>query len=68
MDYEYEFLCQPDNAKRSIPVHPTFVNDAHLDLGLQNQQYDNRVHPLTIVNMSAKFDEDEHSDLVLSCS
>ena len=35
------------NAKRSIPVHPTFVNDAHRDLHLWPVTSKiNRVHPL----------------------
>ena len=42
-----------NNAKRSIPAHPTLFNDAHCDL-----------HPLTMVNMSAKFDEEAHNGSV----
>ena len=46
------------NAKRSIPAHPTLFNDAQCDLHLSPVTFKiNRVHPLTMVNMSAKFDE-----------
>ena len=47
-----------NNAKRSIPAHPTLFNDAHWDLHLWpvNSKI-NRVHPLTMVNMFVKFDE-----------
>ena len=54
-----------NNAKRSIPAHPTFVNDAHCGLHLWPVTSKiNRVHPLTMVNMSAKFDEEAHNGLV----
>ena len=47
-----------NNAKRSIPAHPTFVNDAHLDFQLwQVTSKSNGVHHLTMVIISAKFDE-----------
>ena len=48
------------------PAHPTFVNDAHRDL--DNSPLTSkikRVHPLTMVNMSVKFDEDVHSGLAI---
>ena len=53
-----------NNAKRGIPAHSTFVNDAHPDLHLWpvNSKI-KRVHPLDMVNMSAKFDEEEHNGL-----
>ena len=54
-----------NNAKRSIPAHPTFVNDSHHDLHLWPVTSKiNRVHPLPIVNMSAKFDEEAQNGLV----
>ena len=54
-----------NNAKRSIPAHPTFVNDAHRGLHLWPVTSKiNRDHPLTMVNMSAKFDEEAHNGLV----
>ena len=54
-----------NNAKRSIPAHPTFVNDTHLGLYLWPVTSKiNRVHPLTMVKMSAKFDEEAHNGLV----
>ena len=46
-------LHKYNNAKRSIPAHPTLFNDAHCDL-----------HPLTMVKMFAKFDEKVHNGLV----
>ena len=47
-----------NNAKRSIPAHPTLFNDAHCDLHLWPVTSKiNRVHPLAMVNMFAKFDE-----------
>ena len=50
---------------RSIPMHPTFVNDAHRDLRLWPVTSKiNRVHPLIMVNMSAKFDEEAHNEFV----
>ena len=54
-----------NNAKSSIPAHLTFVNDAHHDLHLWpvTSKID-RIHSLTIVNMSAKFDEEAHNGLV----
>ena len=54
-----------NNAKRSIPAQPTFVNDTHGDLDLWplNSKI-NRVHPLTMPNMSAKFDQEAHNSLV----
>ena len=44
-----------NNAKRSNPAHPTFVNDAHggLHLSLVTSKI-NWVHPLTMDNMPAK--------------
>ena len=54
-----------NNAKRSIPAHPPFVNDAHRGLHLWPVTYKiNRDHPLTMVNMSAKFDEEAHNGFV----
>ena len=58
-----------NNTKSSIPAHPTFVNDALVTFTFDLQN--NRVQPLTMVNMSAKFDEEAHNGLVsimLSCS
>ena len=54
-----------NNAKYSIPAHPTFVNGSHHDLRLWpvTSKID-RVHPLAMVNMSAKFDEEAHNVLV----
>ena len=58
-----------NNAKRSIPVHLTFVNDAHPDLQLWPvTSKTNRVYRLTMVNMSAKFDEEAHMVLSEMCS
>ena len=52
-------------SKRSIPGHPTFVNDVHHDLHLSYVTSKiKRIHPLIMVNMSAKFDEDAHNGLV----
>ena len=43
-----------NNAKRSIPTHPTFVNDAHCDLRLWPVTSEiNRVHP-TCTNKEKK--------------
>ena len=53
------------NAKRSIPAHPTFVNDTHHDLHLWTVT--SKLIGFTIVNMSAKFDKEIHNGLV-SCS
>ena len=47
-----------NNAKRSIPAHPTFVNDAHCDLHLWPVTSKiNWVHP----HMPAKFNEEARS-------
>ena len=52
-----------NNAKRSIPAHPTFVNDTHRDLHLWTvTSKSNRGYHM--VNMSAKFDEQAHNGLV----
>ena len=48
---------------RSIPVHPTFFNDAHCDLGLMTPKI-NRIYSLTLVKISDKFDEEAHNGLV----
>ena len=56
-------ICPPsityskyNNAKRSIP--PTELNDVHSDLHRWPVTSEiNTVHPLNMVNMSAKFDE-----------
>ena len=53
------------NAKRSIPAHPTFVNDTHRDLHLWTVT--SKSIGFTMVNMSAKFDKEIHNGLV-SCS
>ena len=59
MRYKY------NNTKRSIPAHPTFVNDAHPDLQLWPVTSKiNRVHPLTMVDVSAELDEEAHNGLV----
>ena len=51
-----------NNAKRSLPAHPTFVNN--LDFWpLASKR--NRVHRRIIVNMYAKVDEDAQNDSVL---
>ena len=48
-----------NNARRSIPTHPTFVNDTHRDLHLWT------VTPksigFTVVYMSAKFNDEAHN-------
>ena len=51
-----------NNAKRSIPTHPTFVNDTHreLDLGTVTS----KSIGFTMVNMSAKFNEEKNYGLV----
>ena len=47
------------------PRPPTLFNDAHRDLHLWHVTSKiNRVHPLTMVNMSAKFDKEAHNHLV----
>ena len=43
-----------NNAKRSIPAHYSMLPIVTFTFDLQNQY---RVHPLTMVNMFAKFDE-----------
>ena len=54
-----------NNAKRSIPAYPTFVNDDPLDLHLWPVTSKiNRVYSLNIINMSVKFDEEVHNSLV----
>ena len=54
-----------NNAKHSIPAHPTFNNDANCDLHLWPVTSNiNRVYPLPMVNMSATFDEEAHNVLV----
>ena len=50
-----------NNAKRSTPAHPTFVNN--LDLWPLSSKR-NRVHPLIIVNTSAKFDRNTYKGWV----
>ena len=63
--YVIEAKSKHNNAERSIPAHPTFVNDAHPDLQLwpvASKIY--RVYPLATVNISAKFDEEAHNGLV----
>ena len=57
-------LFKYNNAKRSIPMHPAFVNDAHRGLHIWHVTSKiNRVHPLTMANMYAKFDEKAHNGL-----
>ena len=51
-----------NNAKRSIPAHPTFVNDTHRDLHLWTVT--SKINRFTLVNMSAKFEEEAHISLV----
>ena len=51
-----------NNAKRSIPAHPTFVNDNNNDLHLPTVT--SKINGLTMVNMSDKFDEEAHNGLV----
>ena len=49
-------------AKRSIPAHTTFVNDAHRDLHLWPVTSKiNWIYPLTMVNMPVKFNEEAHN-------
>ena len=53
------------NQTKAKPSIPTFVNDPHRDLDLWPLTSKvNRIHSLTIVDMSANFDEDAHSSLV----
>ena len=48
-----------------LAKHPTLFYDAHSDIHLwQVASKINRVHSLTMVNMSAKFDEEAHNDFV----
>ena len=50
-----------NTAKRSIPAHPTFVNDAHRDLHLWPVTFKiNWIHPLTMANMPVKLNEEAH--------
>ena len=51
-----------NNAKRSIPAHPTFVNDTHGYLHLWTVTSESI--GFTMVNMSAKFDQEIHNSLV----
>ena len=52
-----------NNAKRSIPAHPTFVSDTHRDLHLWTVT--SKLIGFTMVNMSgAKFDKEIHNGLV----
>ena len=51
-----------NNAKRSIPAHPTFVNDTHRDFHLWTVT--SKSIGFTMVNMSAKFDKEIHNGLV----
>ena len=51
-----------NNAKRSIPAHPTFVNDNHRDLHLRTVT--SKSKGLSMVNMSAKLNEEAHNSLV----
>ena len=57
-----QYSVKYNNAKCSIPAHPTFVNDTHRYLHLWT------VTPksigFTMVNMSAKFDKEAHHGLV----
>ena len=54
-----------NNVKRSIPAHPTFVNDAHREIHLWPVTSKiNRFHPFTMVNLSAKFDEETQNGIV----
>ena len=47
-----------NNAKHSIPAHPTLSNDAYRDINLRPVTSKiSGVHPLTMVIMSAKSDE-----------
>ena len=58
-----------NNAKRSILAHLIFVNDAHPDIQLWPvTSIINRVYRLTMVNMSAKFDEEAHMVKSEMCS
>ena len=51
-----------NNAKRSIPAHPTFVNDTHRDLHFWTVT--SKSIGFTMVNMSDKFDKEIHNGLV----
>ena len=51
-----------NNAKRSIPAHPTLVNETHGDLHLWIVT--SKSIGFTMVNMSAKFDKEIHNSLV----
>ena len=57
-----EITHKYNNAKRSIPAHPTFVNDTHRDLHLWTVT--SKSIGFTMVNMSAKFDKEIHNGLV----
>ena len=60
--WEKESCIKYNNAKRSIPAHPTFVNDTHRDLDLWTVT--SKTIGFTMVNMSAKFDKEIHNGLV----
>ena len=51
-----------NNAKRSIPAHPTFVNDNHCDLHVRTVT--SKSIGFTMVNMSAKLNEVAHNSFV----
>ena len=51
----YNDMYEQDNAKHSIPAHPTFVND--LDLWSMSLKI-NRFHPLLKDNICVTFDKD----------
>ena len=55
-------MIKYNNAKRSIPAQPTFVNDTHRDIHLWTVT--SKSIGLTMVNMSAKFNEETHNSLV----
>ena len=57
-----EITQKYNNAKRGIPAHPSFVNDTHRDLYLE--LWPPKSIGFTMVNISAKFDEEIHNGLV----
>ena len=57
-----KFNIKYNHAKRSIPAHPTFVNDTNPDLHLWTVT--SKSIGFTMVNMPAKFDKEIHNGLV----
>ena len=57
-----QYILKYNNAKRSIPAHPTFVNDNHRDLHLRTVT--SKSKGLSMVYMSDKLNEEAHNSLV----